>query len=231
MKLLWFLLFGFGLFFALFIGGKKYRGTALYALAIGGAVNANFFHAANYPIDIFHLSFGIDAILYNLFIFCVIVMFFEKNKKEAYLLAISSIIATLLAGFFDSVAEILSNGGYFDGAFNCLINFSISSFSSVICVVIILELLDLFTKKKIIKYQYILLSIGMVIATLLNSPIYYTLASLVFRQNDNLLNLTISSLIGKAFAIIMALTTLFLLRIIDKHIAKKQASKEAKESE
>ena len=70
MNLLYFILFGLFIFLCSLIGGKKYRSTTLYALAIGGAVNANFFHAGFYPIDIFGLSFGIDSIIYSLFIFC-----------------------------------------------------------------------------------------------------------------------------------------------------------------
>ena len=51
------------------VGYKKFRQTTLYALAIGGAVNANFFHALNYPIYCFGLPFGLNNIIYPLFAF------------------------------------------------------------------------------------------------------------------------------------------------------------------
>ena len=62
---IWLLLFGIFVFSLTLIGYKKYHSTTLYALAIGGVVNANFFHAEYYPISCFDLPFGIDSFIYT----------------------------------------------------------------------------------------------------------------------------------------------------------------------
>ena len=49
MNFVWFLIFGLIVFLMSLICYESFRSTTLYALAIGGAVNANFFHAGNYP--------------------------------------------------------------------------------------------------------------------------------------------------------------------------------------
>ena len=97
MNFIFFVILGISLFLLSMVGYKKFRTTTLYALAIGGAVNANFFHAGNYPINCFGLPFGLDSIIYSLFTFCVIIMFFKSNKKDAYILTLSSIIAIIFS--------------------------------------------------------------------------------------------------------------------------------------
>lgn len=215
LNILYLVILTLALFSACLIGGKKYRGTVLYALAIGGAVNANFFHAGNYPIKIYGLDFGIDFVLYNIFIFCVIVMLLENGKKDAYLLGTSSIIAIMLSAVFQFIAELFSKG-YSVTIWENLINFAFSSLASIIVLVIIVELISFFLRRNIIKNKYVLVLIGMGIATILNSPIYYALSGLVLGHAENVGYLLLSSFIGKLLTIGVAVLTLFLLEIIDK---------------
>ena len=77
-----FILFSIIIFLLSLVSYEKFRSTTLYALAIGGAVNANFFYAGNYPIFCFGIPFGIDSIIYTLFLFCVLLMFLKEGKKE-----------------------------------------------------------------------------------------------------------------------------------------------------
>ena len=220
MNLLYLTIFGLLIFLSLLIGGKKFRVTALYALAIGGAVNANFFHAENYPIDIFGLSFGIDSIIYSLFIFCIIVTLFQYGKKDAYTLAASSIIAIMLSAIFELISKLLSSG-YNNDIWNNFIDFICSSITSIIVIVVIIEILSLLSNKTKLKNQYILLIIGMIIAIVINTPIYYTFESLVHGRPDNIGELVSTSFLGKLLSIPLAILSLFLINLYDNRHTKK----------
>jgi len=110
MNFVLFIIFSLTVFLISLVGYKNFRSTTLYALAIGGVVNANFFHSVNYPINCFGLPFGIDSVIYTLFIFCVVVMYIKEGKKEAYTLAISSIIAIMFSALMQLIAQLLSKG-------------------------------------------------------------------------------------------------------------------------
>lgn len=221
MNLLLFIIFGLLIFLSSLIGGKKYRSTALYALAIGGVVNANFFHAGNYPIDCFGLPFGIDSIIYTLFIYCVIVMFIQNGKKDAYILAFSSIIAILFSALMELIANILSNGFIVEFLISFL-NFLISSIASLIAIYTMIELLHLLKNKV---NQYLLLLIGIIIATVINTIIYYPLITLINGTPNNILILTITSIIGKSIATLYAIFSLWLLNNYDKKYNSKKMHK------
>lgn len=221
MNLVYFTLFALLLFMSVLLGGKKFRSSALYALAIGGCVNANFFNAKTYPIDIFGLTFGIDSILYTLFIFCVIVLLLDQGKKQAYILSFSSIIATMLCAIFQLVSSLLSKG-YSNNVWIPFFDFAISSISSVIVVIIIIELLSFFKKRNIVNNQYLLLLIGGLIATLINSPTYYFFANLLNEIPLNTLEVISTSLIGKLISIGVSLLTLFTLNLYDNKSKKNQ---------
>ena len=105
-----YVLFSVAIFLLTLVGYHKYKMTTLYALAIGGIVNANFFHAQNYPIEFFGLPFGIDSILYTLFVFCVFVMYITEGKKQGYILAISSVVAIIISAAFQLFADLFTKG-------------------------------------------------------------------------------------------------------------------------
>ncbi len=216
MNLLWFCLFGQLIFLSLLLGMKKYRSTVLYTLAIGGVVNANFFHAGNYPIEIFGLNFGIDSIIYTLFIFCVVVMFIESGKREAYILAISGILAILFSAVMQLISDLLSNGSSWE-VWSVFVGFVLSIIASIGAIVVMLEVLGKLKNKS----HYILTVVGIFIATVINSVIYYPLSLLLGGMPENMGELLLSSFVGKTFALVFAVVTLLMLRIMDKKMSRR----------
>ncbi len=212
MKFILFLVFGLIIFLSVLLGGKKYRSTALYALAIGGIVNANFFHAGAYPINCFGLPFGIDSVIYTLFVFCVIVMFLKENKRSAYLLAISSVIAILFSALMQLISDLLSLGSSF-AVWNAFVSFVISAFASVVAIVIMLEILNK-CKNKI--NDLLIIVIGVIVATIINSGIYYPLSMLVSGVPSNIWKTLLASLIGKFISLLMSLLTYVFIQKMDK---------------
>lgn len=212
-----FLLFGFCIFSLSLIGFKNYRSTTLYALAIGGVVNSNFFHAGIYPIDCFGLPFGIDSILYTLFAFCVMVILIKENKKSAYLLAFSSIIAILFSAVMQLTADLLSNGSS-QSVWISFGSFCISVLASAVAVITAVEVVE---RIKLCRNQYLCMIYGIVITTTINSGIYYSLSPLIGAASSGIGVLLITSFIGKAISLGYSLLILYFMVSIEKRIAKK----------
>ena len=229
MNLLWFILFAIIIFLATLIGYKKYFSTCLYALAIGGVVNSNFFTSLSHGIDIFGYEFGIDSIIYTLFIFCVILMFLRFDKKQAYILSISSCIAIALSGLLEFLANVLS-GNYSSEVLYKFIAFIFSSLASIIAIILMIDILSKLKKKNLIRNEYLLTIIGIFIATVVNSTLYYQLAGFIL-YNHSLAEISehiITSIIGKSIALLAALFSLFIIRVVDKRFF---ASKESVDRE
>ena len=212
MNFLFFLLFGAGIFALSFIGHKNYHNTTLYALAIGGVVNANYFHSGNYPIHCFGLPFGIDSLIYTLFVFCVIVMLLNDSKKSAYLLAISSIIAILFSALMELSARVLA-GEAFLPSLKIFDSFMISAFSSVAAIVAAVEIVNRLKRKY---SQYVCMAVGIAVATLVNSGIYYPASSLVRGVADNMWIYVGTSFAGKGIALVYSLLAQKVLNILKK---------------
>ena len=213
MNVLYLIIFGICCFLCVLIGGKKYRTTTLYALAIGGAVNANFFNAITYPIKCFNLPFGIDSIIYTLFIFCVILMYFHEGKKSAYVLTISSIVAIMFSAVMQVVAILLTKGSSAVVWLN-FADFVISSVSSLLAIYVMINILELFKNQKINKY--IVIVIAIVVASVINSGFYFGLSSIESGGIYNLGKMLLASLIGKTFSLLCALGVFCLLNICEK---------------
>ncbi len=215
MNFVWFVAFAVVIFLTVLLGGVKYRTTALYALAIGGVVNANFFNAVSYPIEILGLSFGIDSIIYTLFIFCVIVMLIKEGRASAYLLAWSSIIAILFSALMQFVSDLLSVGS-FALAIDTFLSFIFSIVASIITIVAVVEVLERLKGKL---SSYVLMLVGICFATIINTGIYYPLTALA--TEGNIGELVITSVLGKMLAMGVAVLTLYIINVEDKRCGKK----------
>ena len=220
MNFIWFLIFGLVVFLMSLICYEKFRSTTLYALAIGGAVNANFFHAGITPIECFGLPFGLDSIIYSLFVFCVFVMFIKVNKKEAYILSFSSIIAIMFSATMQLVSDLFSQGGTSE-VWQTFATFLVSSFASLVAVWVMIECMDFFKKKNM--NSYLLLICGMLIATFINSLIYFPFATLINSVPDNIIDLLLTSFIGKMISIVFGLFAFYLINKVEVVIAKRTA--------
>ena len=214
LKFILFLLFGLAVFLLSLVGCEKYRSTALYALAIGGIVNANFFNANTYPIYCFGLPFGIDSIIYSLFAFCTIVMLLKENKKASYLLAFSSIIAIMFSALMQLFADLLSNGNSKSAWFGFLV-FCVSALASIIAVVVAVEFINSLKNRL---NQYLCMALGILIISLLNSGIYFPLEAIINGASQNMGELLLTSFIGKLIALLYSVLMLYLMSLIEKRI-------------
>lgn len=208
MKFVLFLLFGMGVFALSLLGHKKYHNTTLYALAIGGVVNANYYHAMAYPVDCFGLPFGIDSLIYTLFAYCVMVVLLSDTKKSAYLLAFSSIIAIVVSALMELMAKLLMAGSTPE-AWQDFGSFLISAFASVVAVSVAIEVI---ARCKERWNPYGCMALGIAIITLINSGIYYPVSSLVFTAAEDLWLYVGTSFMGKGIALVYSLLALWALK-------------------
>ena len=212
MNLIYFILFSVLTFMSLLLGYKKYHSTTLYALAIGGIVNSLFYHGGTHPIEIFGIPFGIDSIIYTLFIFCVFVMYIKEGSKNAFTLAASSIIAIMISNIFQLIANLLAYGSQTNYWLTFLL-FTISSIASLIAVLVMIKFLNKFNNRYNL---YLMLVCSILICSIIYSMIYYSLAVLIMGEPTNLIGLLIGSVIGKTIAILTSLFILFIIRKLEE---------------
>lgn len=196
MKFILLLIFSFLLFLLTIIGFKKYKVTTLYALAIGGIVNANFFQAFKYPIECFRLPFGIDSIIYVLFIFCAFLMFYKSNKKDAYFLSLSSVLAIIISATFQFLADLFATGYSLD-VLKVYLTFLSSALASSIMVIIVFECGNKI-KDKINKYIFMLIFLltAFIIYNAINIPLYILINGNIKNATNILLTTCFGGLIG-----------------------------------
>ena len=217
MNFIYFLVFSAVIFSLSLVCYEKFKTTTLYALSIGGAVNANFFHAGNYPIMCFGLPFGIDSIIYSVFAYCVILMFLKVSRRDAYILTFSSIIAIMFSACMQLVAELFTIGSCF-AVWKTFLNFTVSSAASLIAVWGALEIMNILKQKN--TNEYILLIFGMLLISTINSLIYYSIVTWINGVPENILSLLLTSFTGKMIALICSIGALFLTNKIEKVIQK-----------
>jgi hypothetical protein len=83
--------------------------------------------------------------------------------------------------------------------------------------------MDFLKKKAKLKNEYLILIIGMVVGSFLNSFIYFSLYGLISNLTFAQINLTlITSFIGKGISIPVVLLVLFVMNLIDKIRVKKK---------
>ena len=194
------------------VGYKKYKMTTLYALAIGGIVNANFFHAGNNPIECFGLPFGLDSIIYTLFAFCVFLIYIKEGRKQGYLLAISSALAVVISAAIQLIADLFTKGFNIE-SLKVFFIFFVSAFATIVAIVILIELLEKIKGKL---NQYLLLLISMILVSFVNTLIYYSVVIALNNPVSNISQLLLTSLLGKCIAIACCFLPFYLINKIHK---------------
>ena len=72
--------------------------------------------------------------------------------------------------------------------------------------------------------SYLLLIFGMVVATFVNSVIYYPFATLINSVPDNIVQLLLTSVIGKLISVILGVFTFYLMNKVEVVIEKRGVS-------
>ena len=204
--LILFCVLGYG---TLILGSLKWKKSILYTIAIGSIVNANIFHSLNYPINIFGLTFGMNSVIYVMFLFSILIMYVDFGKKEAFTLIICSIGGIIFASVVQFLTCVASNGLNIAYLQDMLAYFAscISSFTAGALLIFIFDKLKTHTN------IYINFLLCLIIASIIDSLIYY---GITFCLKISLLTsefwLSLGTLyLGKLISIVFAIITLFFL--------------------
>lgn len=206
--LLIFCLFGYG---ALLIGCKFFKVSAIYAIAIGSVVNANIFTSVSYPITVGGLTFGMNSVIYILFLFCVLIMFDDFGKKDASTLTFSSIAAIMFAAVIELITDF-ATGGYRVEFLIDFFSFLASSISTLVAVFLMIKLFDTLKIKKVNIYLNCFASL--LVASFVDSIIYFGLINLI---GSTILSVKflldfLALYLGKLISIAFALFVFYLIK-------------------
>lgn len=150
----------------------------LISVAIGCAISANIYTSESVPVVHGGLIFGIDSILYSLFICAVIYKAMDYSVKDAKDMAISTIIAILISALIELFAT-WSYTGLGKGAFNIFLGYLFSAIGTLAGVWLMLGFYQAAKRKGFNKYLNILICI--LIASFINSFTYYLGTGLIYK--------------------------------------------------
>ena len=215
MNILYLLLFcvvGFGAYLLI---PKRYRSSILYTLAIGSIVNANVFNAVAFPIQIGSFHFGINSVVYMLFLFCVLMMYVYYGKKETVTLVVCSIGAIVFAAFIELLSGIASVG-YSSALGLKMVQYLASCLGSIAACVCIVLLYNAFRRVRMNLFLNVALSL--LLTSVVESLIFYGITYPCHLVGDvnrfwwDFLALYLGKLIGIAFSLITTLIVKYALK-------------------
>lgn len=214
MEIIFFLLFTLVMFLA-FVFAKKFFGkNALFVIGIGSVIGANIYNANAFPIELGGLILGIDSVVYTLFVFSIIVMHIYYGKfsmREVLYSAVGSIFLTSLLAFTGNAFQV----GVTDAVIYNALYYFFSILGTVVAIEVMIYLFDILKKKNL--NIYLNIAVGLILASLINTAIYYGLSYVAFGGLGDVFVQTLAgSYVGKALSILFCLGAYFFGTLLDK---------------
>lgn len=184
------------------IGEPFFKKDTYYTLAIGGAIGSNVFNISVYGFSFGNIVFGVDSIVYTLFVFCVVSCLAKYGKKEAFRLTLNTMAAIFVSGIITLIASWATVGMSFAVVWN-FISFIISilaTFAAIWVAILVFKKLE--GKWNI----YLNVLLFLIIASLVNSIIYFGVVAICnggFASNFGYI--MAGSYIGKGIALVFAM--------------------------
>lgn len=187
--------------FSLFVFVRKWHDySMLFTFAIGCAVNANIFNSITNPVVAGGMVFSIDSILYTLFMFTVVICAKDYDIRRAKILTSSAIAAILVSSFIEFFANLSSFGFSMDLVIK-LVGYIASALGTFAGIWLMLYVFKKLEKRK--TNVYLSFAVCILIASVINSTIYYAAVIASSGKIENLLYTLIGSYIGKTACIIL----------------------------
>lgn len=206
MELIYFILLEIIVFLITIFANKRWGKDALFTIGIGCAIGANVYNIGNYPINAIGLTFGIDSIIYTLFIFCIVLCQISYGKKSAINLLFTVICAILLTALLQFSAGLISFGIGADMLWG-FASFIISAIATGACGFISIIVFD---KLKTKLNVYVNIIIFIFIASVVNSIIYFGLIALFGNGVVDLWKTLIGSYFGKGITLCFAILSYYI---------------------
>ncbi len=227
------ILFAVVAFTFLVFARKSHDYAMLFTIAIGCAVNANIYNSVSAPVMVGPLYFAIDSILYTLFMFTVIICAKDYDIRRAKILTSAAIAAILVSAVIEFFAG-WSSVGYSDALLIKLVGYiasAVGTFAGVWTMLWVFKKLD---PKVNINLTFL---ICVLLASVINSFVYYFAVILVSGRIENFFFIWAGSAIGKIFCIVLGqiayyINTHFWIpnNLKDKYPVKKVSAQDKEDS-
>ena len=183
---------------------------ATFTIAIGAVIGANIYSALAYPINIFGLTFGIDSIVYTLFLFCLLLMHESYGKKNMRVVLYTALFSIFFTAFLFFMGN-LSQSGFSSALMMNFLSYIFSIIATFCAAWVMIWLYDKFKTAGLNIYLNFLIVI--LLASLVNTVIYFGLSVLFTGLVvENFVALMAGSYIGKFVASMCCLAVFALHR-------------------
>lgn len=205
------------IFIAVFFLFKSWKSReTLSAVAIACAVNTAYYTNRNFPTTVGPFTFGVDAIIYPFFIFCIFMICIERDEKSAAKIVVNAMVASFLPVVFDVIAKVTY---YKQLNYDCINMFLLHSIYIVGSIVALLITFPIFKRMKQ-KNHYVALTFNSILAVIINAIFYYPGYFVIYYELKNDTNAFISMVSGgilqKSIMILALVLGLFIYRKLKK---------------
>ena len=197
---------------AFIFGYYFFRKDALYVLGIGAAVSSNVYNVNAYSIDAGWLIFGLDAVIYILFVFCIMVACKDYGKKVAKAIMFSSMAGIMLTATFDFFAKWATIGIAKDVIWG-FVSYAVSTFAIYVSLILGIWLYE---KMRYKVANFLNMGLSIFVSSAINSAIYFGIMYIIGADMfGNFFGTLVGSIIGKIGTLIILLCAYEVVRLID----------------
>lgn len=201
-------------FGGLVVSYKIFKKDCLFVFAIGSVIAANIYNIGSYGLQVGWFILGIDSVLYTLFVFCTLLMYFIYGKKEANKLMWTAVSSIMFTALIDFVANC-SKTGLQSNVIWGFASYLISALATIFAIYFMIKVCEYLKKSS--ANNYIQIIVGLLVASLVNSLIYFGLISiLTLSIQSNFMPMLIGSYIGKIMTIGFSLVAYWIVFSIIK---------------
>ena len=174
----------------------------LLGVAIGCAVNANFFTPLKYGLLVGPFIFSIEAVLYTLFMYTVVVRVLDYGYQAAKKMTFTTVAAIIISAIIELFAELAAKQQAVE-AFKDFLYYLFSSIGTILGVWVMIFITIKLRKIKV--SDYIILPLVIAISTIIHAAFYYGGIALVEMRGDvYTIKMLLGALVGKSVCIALA---------------------------
>ncbi len=196
------------LVFAILIVSNRFWGKdALFVVGIGCAIGSNIYNVGDYGIVIGNLVFGIDSVIYTVFVFVVLLCLKNYDEKSAFTLLYSAMGSIMLSALLMFIASWAS-AGFASNLIWGFVSYLISVIATFAALFTTIKLFKYFEGKNLNVYLNFLINV--LIASFINSLIYFGAVAIISGFEENFLGQLGASYLGKLMSTAFSLLTYFI---------------------
>lgn len=194
-------------FVILIVSNRFWGKDALFVVGIGCAIGSNIYNVGDYGIVIGNLVFGIDSVIYTVFVFVVLLCLKNYDEKSAFTLLYSAMGSIMLSALLMFIASWAS-AGFASNLIWGFVSYLISVIATFVALFTTIKLFKYFEGKNLNVYLNFLINV--LIASFINSLIYFGAVAIISGFEENFFGQLGASYIGKLMSTAFSLLTYFI---------------------